>query len=197
MGDDPEHKPEPVHVVSAAIVRDETCLVAERGAGMSFSERWELPGGKVEPGELPRDALRRELREELALVDAEVGARIAEGRTSTEGREFRVEVFEVILSGDEPSPVEHSRHGWFRADELDSLDWVEPHQRLLPTVKAHLRRRNAAWPLDPGVYARRMTAMATAASEWATVPLFFGAAVSMSTAALLLASWRTALPWAR
>ncbi len=58
-----------VLVVAAALVDgDNRVLLAERPAGKSLAGRWEFPGGKIEPGERPEDALIRELKEELGIA---------------------------------------------------------------------------------------------------------------------------------
>jgi 8-oxo-dGTP diphosphatase len=59
-------------VVAAVIVRDSQILVCQRRRDDSHALQWEFPGGKVEHGEIPQDALRRELREELG-IEATVG----------------------------------------------------------------------------------------------------------------------------
>ncbi|MEU6574419.1 (deoxy)nucleoside triphosphate pyrophosphohydrolase [Streptomyces sp. NPDC046805] len=66
---------ERIVVVGAALLDDGHLLTARRSAPPELAGRWELPGGKVEPGETPEDALVRELREELG-VDAEVVERV-------------------------------------------------------------------------------------------------------------------------
>jgi 8-oxo-dGTP diphosphatase len=63
-----EHrKPKAIEVVAGVIVRDGRVLICQRGAGSKFALKWEFPGGKVEAGEDPAEALRRELCEELAI----------------------------------------------------------------------------------------------------------------------------------
>lgn len=62
-------------VVAAVIERDGQILIGQRRAGDRHPLKWEFPGGKVEPYENPRDALRRELREELG-IDASIGPEI-------------------------------------------------------------------------------------------------------------------------
>jgi len=62
-------------VVAALIERDGQILVCQRLAGARHELQWEFPGGKVEDGETPRDALRRELAEELG-IDATIGREI-------------------------------------------------------------------------------------------------------------------------
>jgi 8-oxo-dGTP diphosphatase len=64
-------KPE-LAVVAALILRDSKILVCQRRRDDSHALQWEFPGGKVEPGELPQEALARELREELG-IEAAIG----------------------------------------------------------------------------------------------------------------------------
>jgi 8-oxo-dGTP diphosphatase len=64
-------KPE-LPVVAALILRDSRILVCQRRRDDSHALQWEFPGGKVEPGEIPQEALARELREELG-IEAKIG----------------------------------------------------------------------------------------------------------------------------
>jgi 8-oxo-dGTP diphosphatase len=70
-------KPRVRAVVAALILRDKEVLICQRKAGTPMGLQWEFPGGKVEPGETPEQALRRELDEELA-IDAQIGRFLAE-----------------------------------------------------------------------------------------------------------------------
>jgi len=63
-------------VVAALIVQDEKLLVCQRTRHQTMPLKWEFPGGKIENGEQPRDALRRELEEELG-IDAQIGEEVA------------------------------------------------------------------------------------------------------------------------
>ncbi len=62
-----DFSPKAIEVVAALIVRDGRVLICQRSAASQFPLKWEFPGGKVEVGEDPSEALRRELREELAI----------------------------------------------------------------------------------------------------------------------------------
>ena len=64
------------HVVAALIVHGARILVCQRTRHQTMPLKWEFPGGKIEPGEQPRDALRRELEEELG-IDATIGDEVS------------------------------------------------------------------------------------------------------------------------
>jgi len=73
-------------VVAAVIERDGQVLIGQRPAGKRHALKWEFPGGKVEAGESPEDALRRELEEELG-IQAVIGGRITDYEYAYPGRE--------------------------------------------------------------------------------------------------------------
>jgi 8-oxo-dGTP diphosphatase len=63
-------------VVAAVILKDGKVLVCQRTRHQTMPLKWEFPGGKIEEGEQPRDALRRELEEELG-IDAKIGHEVS------------------------------------------------------------------------------------------------------------------------
>jgi 8-oxo-dGTP diphosphatase len=111
-------------VVAAAVISGSTLLVAQRVRPPELAGRWELPGGKVGPGETERDALARELAEELGLevTDVAVGQRLGDDillNGTTILRAYRVH----LIRG-EPRARDHRALRWVTAAELHEVDWV-------------------------------------------------------------------------
>ena len=127
-------------VVGAAIVRDARVLAARRTSPAATAGRWELPGGKVEPGESRSEALVREVGEELGVAIAVV--RWLAGEEPV-GDRYLLRVALAALEGGEPRPTEHDRVRWLAADELDDVDWLDadrPFVRELSQVLPRLER---------------------------------------------------------
>ncbi|MFH8988769.1 (deoxy)nucleoside triphosphate pyrophosphohydrolase [Streptomyces sp. NPDC017940] len=111
-----------IAVVGAALYDEGRLLAARRSAPAELAGRWELPGGKVEPGERDEDALVRELREELG-VEAEPLARVP-GEFDL-GRGHVMRVWRARLLAGEPRPLEdHDELRWLRPGELWTVDWL-------------------------------------------------------------------------
>lgn len=128
-----------VHVVGAAIVHEQRCLVAQRGPGMRLPGKWEFPGGKVEAGEAPEVALAREIAEELGLEIA-VGERLGSGTAPAGGRLIVLDVYAARITSGELVLREHAQVVWLTADELPSLDWAEADIPCLKPVQRWLEQ---------------------------------------------------------
>jgi mutator protein MutT len=121
-------------VVAGAILDPEgdRVLAARRTAPAHAAGRWELPGGKVEPGEEHDDALVREIAEELGCL-IEVLDWLPVETPIGDTHVLRAATARLVAG--EPRPREHDLVRWLAADELDQVDWLEPDRPFLP----HLR----------------------------------------------------------
>ena len=115
-------------VVAAAVESRGHLLAARRSRPEALAGGWELPGGKVEPGETPDDALVREVAEELGCTIAVV--RWLPGEVPIGDRHVLTVAVAELVAG-EPEPREHDRVRWLGADELTSVDWLEPDRPFL------------------------------------------------------------------
>jgi 8-oxo-dGTP diphosphatase len=106
-------------VVAALIEQGGRVLVSQRGQGVGHAGRWEFPGGKREPGETDREALARELREELA-VDLEVGPQV----WSTRAGPLVLRFFRCPWApGLRPRAIGSVQFRWVRREDLPALDF--------------------------------------------------------------------------
>ena len=123
-------------VVAALIVKDGKLLVCQRTRHQTMPLKWEFPGGKIEDGEQPRDALRRELEEELG-IDARIGDEVERivheypNGTSVELRFFAVREYEGEL---ENRIFKDMR--WAERQELTSFDFLEADLTLVRKLAA-------------------------------------------------------------
>jgi 8-oxo-dGTP diphosphatase len=127
-------------VVGAAIMRGGRLLAARRVRPAAAAGRWELPGGKIEAGETPEDALVREVIEELGCTIA-VSGWLAGESPLAHARVLVVATAELV-AGD-PVPHEHDAVRWLGADELDDVDWLDADRPFLPELRDLLRGKVA------------------------------------------------------
>lgn len=112
-----------INVVGAVVVRDGTILSAQRSASMSLPGMWEFPGGKIEAGETPEQALRREMQEEL-LCTIDVGAHVETTSFEYDFGVVTLTTFYATLVEGEPRLTEHAEIRWIAAADLDSVTWA-------------------------------------------------------------------------
>jgi 8-oxo-dGTP diphosphatase len=112
-----------IEVVAGVIKDGERVFATQRGYG-DFKDFWEFPGGKMEPGETPQQALARELKEELA-IDVSVGEFICTVDYDYPAFHLTMHCFYcTIADGKAPELLEHEAAKWLGPAELRGVDWL-------------------------------------------------------------------------
>ncbi len=126
-----------VTVVAAVIVRDGRVLLSQRAEGSHLALHWEFPGGKVDGGESPPQALRRELAEELG-VETAVGEPFAFNWHDYGEKRVLLLTYLAHIVGGEPKALGVKDLGWFDRGEVASLRLPPADgpvvERLLPLL---------------------------------------------------------------
>jgi len=122
-------------VVGVVIVHHARLLAARRVHPPSLAGRWELPGGKVEPGETPEAACVREVQEELGC-DVRLVRRLPGEQPVHHG--FVLWLYEAALVAGEPEPSEHDAIRWLGPEELDDVPWLPADLPLLVPLRERL-----------------------------------------------------------
>ncbi len=124
-----------IDVVAAIIVKGTEILATQRGYG-EFEGGWEFPGGKVEQGETPEEAIVREIHEEL-------NARISVQRFLTQVEHdyptFHLSMKCFICTLDDPSfqLLEHHAAKWLDMQHIDIVDWLPADIKVVAALKQH------------------------------------------------------------
>ena len=128
--------------VSAGIIHDGNRILCFRKGESRrpyLSHRYEFPGGKLESGETPAQALVREFQEELRLpIEEESLEFLCTLDHAYPDFEVRIHAFLVPFQGTDPVLTEHEDMTWSPLSKLHELDWVEADLRIIPKVVDHL-----------------------------------------------------------
>lgn len=125
-----------VKVVAAVIKKDGRVFIAERGYG-EFKDMWEFPGGKVEEGEDSRDALKREIKEELDTVIS-VGEYIDTIEYDYPAFHLSMECYWCEIVEGRLVLLEHENAKWLDKDSLYSVEWLPADLTIIEKIKAGL-----------------------------------------------------------
>ena len=131
-------------MIANSLVRPTRVLAARRRDVPLADGPWEVPGGKVEPGETPREALVRELREELG-IDAVVTDEIDEPRCGwVISESLRLRLFLAETSDTPQAGPGHDEVMWVDVDQLESIHWLPGDREALPAVSLALAGLSSA-----------------------------------------------------
>lgn len=121
-----------IEVVAAIIVRAGEVFATQRGYG-EWQGWWEFPGGKMEAGETPQEALRREIREELD-ADIKVGELLETVEWDYPNFHLTMHCFWCTLLSESLSLNEHQAATWLTADNLSSVKWLPADEGLVAKI---------------------------------------------------------------
>jgi len=122
-----------IEVVAAIICKKDKIFATQRGYG-DYKDGWEFPGGKMEPGESPEEALRREIWEELETKI------IVERLVQTVEYDYpqfhlTMHCFWCHIESGSLTLKEHEAARWLSKDQFDSVDWLPADKIVVETIK--------------------------------------------------------------
>ena len=126
-----------IEVVAAITINDGQVFATQRGYG-EFQGWWEFPGGKIENGECPQEALKREIREEL---DAEIEVKELLDTVEWDYPNFHLTMhcFICTLLSESLHLNEHEAATWLTHETLKSVEWLPADEILLDKIAEYLR----------------------------------------------------------
>ena len=121
-------------VVAGAIIKDGKVFAAQRGNSGKTAFKWEFPGGKINPGETPEQALARELLEELS-INVKVHELIYQVVDEYEDVILHIDTYKCELVSGTPTLSEHIALAWSNKEELDKLEFSPADDPVLAKIK--------------------------------------------------------------
>ena len=125
-----------IEVVAGIIKDGDKIFATQRGYG-EFKDGWEFPGGKMEPGETPQQALTRELKEELA-IDVNVGNFLCTVDYDYPTFHLTMHCFYCSVIGGELTLLEHEAAKWLKTTELHSVNWLPADVEVVAALERNL-----------------------------------------------------------
>lgn len=125
-----------IKVVAAIILKDRKVFATQRGYG-EFKDGWEFPGGKIEAGETPQEALVREIREELD-TEVAVGELLDTVEWDYPAFHLSMDCFVCSIVSGDLHLREHEAARWLSKDQLYDVEWLPADVRLIPQIESLL-----------------------------------------------------------
>ncbi len=125
-----------LEVVAAAIIQEGRLLAAQRGYGR-YKDFWEFPGGKVEPGETPQQALQREIQEEMGAA-VEVGELVGTAEHTYPEFQVTIHCFLCRVVQGKLKLLEHENARWLFREQLYDVEWLPADIGLLKKLENRL-----------------------------------------------------------
>ena len=126
-----------IEVVAAIIRKGDNIFATQRGYG-EWKDWWEFPGGKVETGEMPKDALNREIREELS-TEISVDDFLCTVEYDYPKFHLTMHCYLCSLMTDSLHLNEHEAARWLSKDELDSVKWLPADVKVVELLKSRIQ----------------------------------------------------------
>lgn len=123
-----------INVAAAVIIDDNRIFATQRGYGQ-WKDWWEFPGGKIESGESPEEALRREIREELA-TEIIVGDLLTTVEYDYPDFHLSMQCFLCKTASGNLTLLEHEDARWLTKVELDSVNWLPADKNVIALLKS-------------------------------------------------------------
>ena len=122
-----------IRVVAAVIFHEGRMYATQRGYG-AWQDYWEFPGGKIESGETPEEALIREIREELDIGISVLGC-LCDVEYDYPEFHLSMQCFRCGIVSGEPKLLEHEAARWLGREELYSVEWLPADWSILPEIE--------------------------------------------------------------
>ena len=123
-----------INVVAAIIRKGDKIFATQRGYG-EWKDWWEFPGGKIEQGETPEEALKREIREELS-TEINVDCYLCTVEYDYPKFHLTMHCYLCSLMTDSLHLNEHEAARWLSKDELDSVKWLPADVKVVELLKS-------------------------------------------------------------
>ena len=130
-----------INVVAAIIIKDNKIFATQRGYG-EFKDGWEFPGGKVEQGEAPENAIVREIKEELDTV-LEVIEYFDTVEYDCPNFHLSMKCYICTVVSGKLELLEHEAAKWLDKDSLDSVAWLPADLGLVDKLKDYLSKNRS------------------------------------------------------